>query len=59
MSAIILERLISQHSLFAVPMTNTKPDSHGYTPMDDDADSEADEVCQWCPVRTYTTQRGV
>ncbi|WP_439028635.1 class I SAM-dependent methyltransferase [Haloarchaeobius sp. DT45] len=29
-------------------MTNTERDSHGYTPMDYDADSEADEVYQRC-----------
>jgi SAM-dependent methyltransferase len=29
-------------------MTNTEPDSHGYTPMDYDADSETDEVYQRC-----------
>jgi hypothetical protein len=56
---MILETLMLQHSLFAVRMTDTEPDSHGYTPMDYDADSEADEVYQRCPVRTYTTQRGI
>ena len=40
-------------------MTDMEPDSHGYTPMDYDADSEVDEVFQRCPVRTYTTQRGI
>ena len=45
---MILETLIFQHILFAVPMTNTERDSHGYTPMDYDADSEADEVYQRC-----------
>ena len=29
-------------------MTNTERESHGYTPMDYDADSEADEVYQRC-----------
>nr|WP_225316368.1 MULTISPECIES: class I SAM-dependent methyltransferase [Haloferax] len=29
-------------------MTNTERDYHGYTPMDYDADSEADEVYQMC-----------
>ena len=43
-----LEALIHQHVLFAVQMTNTECDSHGYTPMDYDADSEADEVYQMC-----------
>ena len=43
-----LETLILQHSLFAVPMTDTEREYHGYTPMDYDADSEADEVYQQC-----------
>ncbi|WP_277554096.1 class I SAM-dependent methyltransferase [Halobaculum limi] len=45
---MILETLIIQHSLFALPMTDTERESHGYTPMDYDADSEADEVYQRC-----------
>ena len=48
MSTMILETLIHQHSLLALPMTDTERDSHGYTPMDYDADSEADEVYQRC-----------
>jgi len=47
-SAVILETLIIQYLLFTVPMTNTERDSLGYTPMDYDADSEADEVYQRC-----------
>jgi SAM-dependent methyltransferase len=47
-SATILETLIHQHSLFLLPMTDTERDYHGYTPMDYDADSEADEVYQRC-----------
>ncbi len=45
---MILETLIHQHILFTVRMTNTERDYHGYTPMDYDADSEADEVYQMC-----------
>ena len=45
---MILETLILQHILFAVPMTSTERDYHGYTPMDYDADSEADEAYQMC-----------
>jgi SAM-dependent methyltransferase len=45
---MILETLIHQHSLFAPPMTDTEREYHGYTPMDYDADSEADEVYQRC-----------
>jgi SAM-dependent methyltransferase len=45
---MILETLILQQSVVAVPMTNTERESHGYTPMDYDADSEADEVYQRC-----------
>ncbi|WP_239640738.1 hypothetical protein [Haloferax prahovense] len=56
---MILETLMLQHPLFAVQMSNTKRDSHGYTPMDCDADSEADEGYQRCPIRRYTTQRGI
>ena len=37
-----------QHVLLAVLMTNTKRDYHGYTPMDYDADSEADKAYQRC-----------
>jgi hypothetical protein len=29
-----LETLILQHILFAVPMTDTEREYHGYTPMD-------------------------
>ena len=57
-SVMILESLMSQHNLFAVPMTDTEP-AHGYNPMEYDANSEADKVYQRCPVRTYTTQRGL
>ena len=59
MSAIILETLIHQRILYTVQMTDTGREYHGYTPMDYDADSESDEVYQQCPVRTYTTQRGI
>jgi len=45
---MILDTLIHQHSLFALPMTDTERESHGYTPMDYDVDSENDEVYQWC-----------
>jgi SAM-dependent methyltransferase len=45
---MILETLILRHGLVAVPMTNTEREYHGYTPMDYDADSEADEVYQRC-----------
>jgi SAM-dependent methyltransferase len=45
---MILETLIPQHSLFAVPMTDTERESHGYTPIDYDKDSERDEVYQRC-----------
>ncbi|MHB9285671.1 methyltransferase domain-containing protein [Halobacteriales archaeon Cl-PHB] len=48
MSAKILETLILQDILFAVPMTDTEHDYPGYTPMDYDADSEADEAYQEC-----------
>jgi SAM-dependent methyltransferase len=47
-SAIILETLIHQRILYTVQMTNTEREYHGYTPMDYDADSEADEVYQRC-----------
>jgi SAM-dependent methyltransferase len=43
-----LETLIHQHILFAVPMTDTEREYHGYTPMDYDADSDTDEVYQRC-----------
>jgi hypothetical protein len=43
---MILDTLILQHSLFAVSMTDTEPDSHGNTPMDYAVDSEAYEVYQ-------------
>lgn len=43
---MILETLINQHVLFAVRMTTSERDYHGYTPMDYDADCEADEVYQ-------------
>jgi SAM-dependent methyltransferase len=45
---MILETLILQQIIFAVSMTNTEHDSHSYTPMDYDADSETDEVYQMC-----------
>ncbi|EMA45514.1 class I SAM-dependent methyltransferase [Halococcus saccharolyticus] len=45
---MILAILMLQHILFAVSMTNTERDYHGYTPMDYDADSEADAVYQRC-----------
>jgi SAM-dependent methyltransferase len=45
---MVLETLIYQHILFTVRMTDTERDYHGYTPMDYDADSEADEVYQTC-----------
>jgi SAM-dependent methyltransferase len=45
---MILETLILQHRLFALQMTDTEREYHGYTPMDYDADSEADEVYQRC-----------
>jgi SAM-dependent methyltransferase len=45
---MILETLIFQQILFALPMTNAERDYHGYTPMDYDGDSEADEVYQRC-----------
>jgi len=47
-STTILETLIHQHRLLALPMTDTERDSHGYTSMDYDADSQADEVYQRC-----------
>ena len=47
-SAMILETLIHQHSLSTLPMTDTERESHGYAPMDYDADSEADGVYQRC-----------
>jgi hypothetical protein len=56
---MILETLMLQCTLFAVRMTDTEPASHGNTPMDYAADSEAYEVYQRCPVRTYTTQRSI
>jgi hypothetical protein len=56
---MILETLMLQRSLFAVRMTHTEPDSHGNTPMDYGADSEAYEVYQRCPVREPTTQRSI
>jgi SAM-dependent methyltransferase len=45
---MILETLIFQHILLVVPMTDTERDYHSYTPMDYDADSEADEAYQRC-----------
>jgi predicted O-methyltransferase YrrM len=45
---MILETVIFQPLLLVIPMTTTERDSHGYTPMDYDADSEADEVYQRC-----------
>mgnify|MGYP000126037274 CR=1 FL=1 len=51
---MILETLIYQHSLFALPMTGTERESHGYTPMDYDADSENDEVYQRCLSYLFT-----
>jgi SAM-dependent methyltransferase len=45
---MIPESLILQHGLSALPMTDTEQEHHGYTPMDYDADSEADEAYQRC-----------
>ncbi|MDT3437568.1 protein-L-isoaspartate O-methyltransferase [Haloferax sp. Atlit-10N] len=45
---MILGTFIHQYSLFIVPMTDTEIESHGYSPMDYDVDSENDEVYQRC-----------
>jgi SAM-dependent methyltransferase len=45
---MILDTLIARYTLYADPMTDAERTSHGYTPMDYDADSEADEVYQRC-----------